>query len=269
MLELLIRDRSDAVLIPVPQYPLYSASVTRQGGTFVGYELDEEYNNSVSGVFATSASSSAAAEVEAAEVEAERPLSRWAVDVHKIERICRDALKWQYQLRAIVVINPGNPTGNVLSRNEIESIIDLAYRYNFVILADEVYQENVYRGEFHSFREVLLSMGAGYRDAVELFSFHSISKGYYGECGFRAGYVHLTNIDEGVRDALLKLLSMNLCSNVCGQALLASVLNPPVAGDPSFDLFSLEKDTILGALTRKAELVSRGLNSIDHYDTIK
>ena len=118
MLELLIRDRSDAVLIPVPQYPLYSASVTRQGGTFVGYELDEVYSsNSTSGG-------------ETASTE----LSRWAVEVTKIEKICRDALKWQYSLRAIVVINPGNPTGNVLSRQEIADIIDLAYRYNFVIL---------------------------------------------------------------------------------------------------------------------------------------
>jgi len=83
-------------------------------------------------------------------------------------------------MRAIVVINPGNPTGNVLRRKDIEGIIRLSYDNNLVIMADEVYQNNIYYEEeapFISFRKVLHEMGEPYSNNVELISMHSVSKG--------------------------------------------------------------------------------------------
>jgi len=164
-----------------------------------------------------------------------------------------------------------------------------------VILADEVYQENVYNlntgskpKEFVSFRTVLYNI----RSSAELFSFHSVSKGYYGECGLRGGYVHMDNIDDKINEQLYKLMSMTLCSNTIGQAMMASVTNPPDTADylsewvallnqdaevrklaekggkpvtaqpPSLALFEQEKNDVLNALQKKALLTSKYLNSV-------
>lgn len=133
------------------------------------------------------------------------------------------------QVRAVAVINPGNPTGNVLETQSLHDIVSLCAKHNIVLLADEVYQENVYAEgkEFTAFREVVLQQ----KSDCQLFSFHSMSKGYYGECGLRGGYALLTNIDKGVAGEMLKLLSMVLCSNTVGQSMIASIVNPPVEGE--------------------------------------
>merc|ERR1719456_1788192 len=119
-------------------------------------------------------------------------------------------------------------------------------------MADEVYQDNIYAAgkQFTSFRQVVHELDA----KVQLMSFHSISKGYYGECGIRGGYMHLTNIDAEVNDQIYKLFSMTLCSNTIGQAMVASILNPPEPGEPSYDLFTQEKLQKLNALKQKAVL---------------
>lgn len=99
-------------------------------------------------------------------------------------------------LRALVVINPGNPTGNVLAREDIEQIIQICYENEIVICADEVYQSNIYTDKpFISFRKVLAEMGNPYDKNVELLSMHSVSKGLQGECGFRGGYLEVHNMD--------------------------------------------------------------------------
>lgn len=72
-----------------------------------------------------------------------------------------------------MVINPGNPTGSVLSRQNIEDIINFAHEENLLIIADEVYQHNIYDGEFHSFKKVLHEMEL----KIELASVMSASKG--------------------------------------------------------------------------------------------
>lgn len=79
----------------------------------------------------------------------------------------------------MVIINPGNPTGNVLRRNDIEEIIKICHDNNLVIIADEVYQSNIYKEDvpFISFRKVLAEMGDPFKDNVELISLHSVSKG--------------------------------------------------------------------------------------------
>ncbi|CAK0891263.1 unnamed protein product [Prorocentrum cordatum] len=273
VLELLIRDTSDVILIPIPQYPLYSASIVRLGGTYVGYELTEDYT-------------------------APKDTLGWNLDVAALEALVQAEKAKGNNVRGIAVINPGNPTGNVLTEDVITAIVQFAEKHDMVILADEVYQENVYNlnqlhagsepKEFVSFRAVLYKI----RSSVELFSFHSVSKGYYGECGLRGGYVQLDNIDERINEQMYKLMSMTLCSNTIGQAMMASVTNPPDTADyfsewaallnenvevrkvaentgmlvtpqpPSFVLFEREKNEVLKSLQKKAVLTSEYLNSV-------
>ena len=84
--------------------------------------------------------------------------------------------------KALVLINPGNPTGQVLSKKNIEDIIKWAYEKKLFILADEVYQDNVYiEGlEFHSVKKVAHELGFPYSE-MEMVSFYSTSKGFMGE----------------------------------------------------------------------------------------
>jgi aspartate/methionine/tyrosine aminotransferase len=104
---MLISGKSDGIMIPIPQYPLYSALITLNGGTLVPYYLDESKN--------------------------------WALDVKNVKKQIKEALSNNIKLRCIVVINPGNPTGQVLSKENIEEIISICHKNNIMIVADEVY----------------------------------------------------------------------------------------------------------------------------------
>jgi alanine transaminase len=107
----------------------------------------------------------------------------------------------------------------VLDRKDIEDIIKICYENKVLIMADEVYQENIYYPEerpFVSFRKVLAEMGNPYKNNVELISLHSISKGFMGECGFRGGYFETHNLDPYADEILYKLKSIDLCSNTTG-----------------------------------------------------
>lgn len=117
-----------------------------------------------------------------------------------------------------MVINPGNPTGQVLSRSNIEEIIDICYKNNILIIADEVYQNNVYKEgtKFISFRKVLNEMPNDIKNSVELLSLNSVSKGLLGECGLRGGYMEAHNLDPFASEQLYKLKSIELCSNTVG-----------------------------------------------------
>ena len=79
----------------------------------------------------------------------------WALDPQELERSIKEAKK-KCDVRAIVIINPGNPTGQVLTRGNIEAVIKFAHKENLFIFADEVYQHNVYAegSKFHSFKKV-------------------------------------------------------------------------------------------------------------------
>jgi aspartate/methionine/tyrosine aminotransferase len=104
--------------------------------------------------------------------------TNWGVNVDEMQMRIKTAKDLGVRLRAITVINPGNPTGQVLRRADIENIIRLAHEHQMVILADEVYQNNIYRDvPFVSFRKVLAEMGEPYSNNVELISMHSTSKG--------------------------------------------------------------------------------------------
>ncbi len=150
VLQALLEEKKDTVLAPIPQYPLYSASIELLGSTLAGYYLDENDN--------------------------------WSVDIKGLDNVYRKYYDSGHRLKALVVINPGNPTGNILSEQNIEDIIKFCYENKLVILADEVYQNNIYSKtkKFHSFKKVLNKMTHPYNKTI-LFSFHSISKGYLGE----------------------------------------------------------------------------------------
>jgi alanine transaminase len=163
-----------------------------------------------------------------------------------------------------VVINPGNPTGQVLTRANIEMVIKFAAEKGLFVFADEVYQHNVYAEgcEFHSFKKVMMEMGEPY-SKLEVASFMTCSKGYMGECGIRGGYAEVVNMDPDVMAMLQKSISAKLCPTVIGQACMETVVNPPREGDPSFVSWKEQVDGTLASLAERALLVAGTLNSIE------
>jgi len=131
-------------------------------------------------------------------------------------------------------------------------------------MADEVYQENIYdeRRPFSSFRKVLHEMGPTY-NSVELASFHSVSKGVFGECGMRGGFMELVNIEPEGKEQLYKLASIGLCSNVPGQVITSVMCNLPKEGEASFESHTTESTNQFESLKRRAATVSEELNKID------
>ena len=116
-------------MIPIPQYPLYSATLDLLGGHKIGYYLDEQ--------------------------------SIWGMNVQELERSLAEAKANGVNVVALVLINPGNPTGQVLSGKEVKDIVSFCAKHDIVLLSDEVYQENVYREEdqFFSSRRAADELG--------------------------------------------------------------------------------------------------------------
>ncbi|XP_075225808.1 alanine aminotransferase 1-like [Lycorma delicatula] len=218
-------------LLSVPQYPLYSASTTAYGLRKIDYYLDESEN--------------------------------WGLSIAELKRAINEA-KDDCIPRFLVIINPGNPTGQVLTKENIEDTIKFAYEEKLLILADEVYQDNIYDedSEFHSIKKVMVEMGEPYSN-MELISFNSASKGYAGECGFRGGYAEFFNIDKNIKDMIIKMVSVMLCPNAVGQIILDGIICPPIKGDLSYRLYMEEKEEILDNLATKAEKITEMLNDID------
>ena len=107
--------------------------------------------------------------------------NNWALNVDELERAYQSSLE-ACEPKAICIINPGNPTGQVLSLENMKKIVKWAYSKRLFILADEVYQDNVYSDgmKFHSFKKVAYELGAPY-SGMEIASFYSTSKGWMGE----------------------------------------------------------------------------------------
>ena len=228
-LQILISGPEDGIMVPIPQYPLYSATITLLKGRQVSYYMDENQD--------------------------------WGMSREKLDQALQDARAQGTRVKGIVVINPGNPTGSVLDERNVDMIIDFAREHNLAILADEVYQENIYApgARFVSFASALERTG---ETAVSLFSFHSCSKGFLGECGHRGGYFEIRNIPEDVAQQILKLQSISLCSNLAGQIATYCMVRPPKAGEESYDRYVQERDGILKALKERAEIIADGLNAI-------
>lgn len=231
VLELFISQKEKSgALIPIPQYPLYSATVSEFGMHQIGYYLNEEKD--------------------------------WALDISELKRALEEGRKHSNP-RVLCVINPGNPTGQVYTYENIKDIIQFCIDEGLVLMADEVYQDNIYRegAKFHSFKKVLHDMGC--EKKLQMASFHSCSKGFFGECGLRGGYVEVLGLDDDVHYQLNKLQSAQLGSNVVGQVVLSCIVNPPKPGDPSYDLFMQEKNGVLDSLKSRAKLVYDKLNKIE------
>ncbi|XP_020709444.1 alanine aminotransferase 2 [Athalia rosae] len=228
-----VNGKPSGVMVPIPQYPLYSAALAEFGLTQIGYYLNEE--------------------------------NKWSLDTSELERAIAEAKK-TCTPRCLVVINPGNPTGQVLTRKNIEDVIKFAHKHNLYIMADEVYQDNVYDKDsaFHSFKKVLIEMGEPYSQ-LELASFMSTSKGYMGECGLRGGYAEILNMDPGVTAILLKSISAMLCPTILGQVTMDVVVNPPKPHEPSYQKFQQEKSEVLKSLAERSRMVVDTLNSIEGF----
>lgn len=225
----IIKSTKDGIMVPIPQYPLYNASLMLKGGSSIGYYLDEANN--------------------------------WQLNADSLEDSIRKAKQQGVKPVAITIINPGNPTGGVLSHENIKMVINFARKHKLSIMADEVYQENIYNKEhkFYSFAKVLDEMQV---TDISLFSFHSMSKGYFGECGHRSAYCEVRNVPDDVFDQIIKLQSINLCANVVGQIATYLMVTPPQLGDPSYPLFLAEKTAILDDLEEKATIIGEELNKI-------
>ena len=233
LLAAMIRTKTDGVLVPIPQYPLYSASIALYGGELVPYYLDEE--------------------------------NGWSLDIAELQRAIDVARMEGITTRALVFINPGNPTGQCLTEENLRDLIQFCYTNHLILLADEVYQENIYNPAkpFISARKVLGKMPEPYKSNLELCSFHTVSKGAYGECGLRGGYMELHNFDPEVVDEIYKTASINLSPNVPGQVALGLMVNPPKIGDASYKQYRKEKDAVLDTLKIRAKRITDAFNALE------
>ena len=149
VLNAMIRGKTDGVMVPIPQYPLYSASIALYGGELVPYYLDEG--------------------------------NGWSLDIDELKKSLNTAKAKGILCRALVFINPGNPTGQCLTEDNIKDLIEFCYDNQLVLCADEVYQENIYNSQrpFISARKVLGQLPDPYKSGTEIISFHTVSKVLY------------------------------------------------------------------------------------------
>lgn len=235
LLSMLTENERSGIMIPIPQYPLYSASLALYGARPVNYYLDEEND--------------------------------WALDVNGLREAITSARKQGTDVRALVIINPGNPTGQCLTAENMEEIITFCQEQRLVLLADEVYQTNIYQPEqrpFISFKKALMDHPlAEVREGLELVSFHSISKGMIGECGRRGGYFECVNLDSQVLEQIYKMASVSLCPNLHGQILVDLMCNPPRVGDASYDTYTGEIKTIYESLKRRSKKLEDVFNRME------
>ncbi|XP_037236343.1 alanine aminotransferase 1-like [Falco rusticolus] len=188
------------VLVPVPGPPLHAAAAGLAGAVAVPYPLAEEQG--------------------------------WAVAGEALRQVLRQA-RVRCHPKVLCIVNPGDPTGHVLSRQSMEDIIRLVAEEHLLLLADEVQQERAFLPgcPFLSFKRVLWEMGAPLASTVQLVSFYSLSKSVAGESGFRVGFLELVNIEEGIT------LPFQLAQSiprpcVLGRILLDLLMDPPDEGDP-------------------------------------
>jgi len=207
----------DEVLIPSPDYPLWTAAVTLNGGRPVHYPCP--------------------------------PHKRFHPDLEVLASLITN------RTRAIVIINPNNPTGAVYSREALESMVALAERHNLVIFSDEIYDGMVYDdAEFIPVAPLVQNTLCG--------TFSGLSK-VYRACGFRVGWVVFNGTNELARDYLqgLDLLaSLRLCSNVPGQWGVQTALGG----------YQSLKDLIRpsGRLYESRRAVIRGVESSDYLSLV-
>jgi alanine-synthesizing transaminase len=174
-------NQGDEVLIPAPDYPLWTAAVSLSGGKPVHYLCDGQND--------------------------------WMPDLDDIRR------KITPNTKAIVIINPNNPTGSVYTREVLLELVALARKHELVVFADEVYDKVLYDDALH------IPLAALSEDVFTV-TFNSLSKAYRS-CGYRAGWMYVSGDKKAARDyieGLNTLSSMRLCANVPGQYAIQTAL---------------------------------------------
>ncbi|CAD0115207.1 unnamed protein product [Aureobasidium uvarum] len=234
LMNVMCADANSGVLVPIPQYPLYTATLALLNAKCVPYELEEE--------------------------------KAWGTNLEAIRASYAKAKAEGTSVRSIVIINPGNPTGASLSVEDIKLVLKFAAEEKLVVMADEVYQTNVFVGKFTSFKQCLRELQQsdenkdGKFDTLELVSLHSISKGMVGECGHRGGYFELVGFDE---KQIYKYVSIQLCPPVIGQCLVSLMVEPPVEGDPSYDTYHAEERGIFDGLQKRATALYEAFSEME------
>ncbi|HJV82167.1 pyridoxal phosphate-dependent aminotransferase [Noviherbaspirillum sp.] len=171
----------DEVLVPAPDYPLWTAAVSLSGGKPVHYICDEE--------------------------------SGWLPDIDDIKK------KITPNTKAIVVINPNNPTGALYPVELLQQIVEVARQHQLIVFADEIYDKTLYDGETHT-------SIASLADDVLFLTLNGLSKNYRS-CGYRAGWMVVSGNKKPAKDyieGLNMLASMRLCANAPGQYAIQTAL---------------------------------------------
>jgi alanine-synthesizing transaminase len=171
----------DEVLVPAPDYPLWTAAVSLSGGKPVHYVCDESAD--------------------------------WMPDIEDIKR------KITPNTKAIVVINPNNPTGALYPVDVLQKIVDIAREKQLIVFADEIYDKTLYDEAEH------VSI-ASLADDVLFLTLNGLSKNYRS-CGYRAGWMVISGEKRHAKDyieGLNMLASMRLCSNAPGQFAIQTAL---------------------------------------------
>ena len=171
----------DEVLVPAPDYPLWTAAVTLAGGTPRHYLCDEQND--------------------------------WLPDLADIKA------KITPNTRAIVIINPNNPTGALYSDDLLRDLVDIARDNQLIVFADEIYDKMLYDGATHT-------SIASLADDILFVTLNGLSKNYRA-CGYRAGWMVVSGEKKHAQDyidGLNILASMRLCSNVPGQYAIQTAL---------------------------------------------
>jgi alanine-synthesizing transaminase len=211
-------NNGDEVLIPAPDYPLWTASVALSGGTPVHYLCDER--------------------------------SDWLPDLEDMAR------KITPRTRAVVVINPNNPTGALYPEALLQQIVELARQHQLIVFADEIYDKTLYDGHTHT-------SIASLADDVLFLTFNGLSKNYRS-CGYRAGWMVVSGDQRHARDyieGLGMLASMRLCSNTPGQLAIQTALG----GYQSIDDLVAPN----GRLCRQRDLAHQLLSEIPGVSVVK
>jgi len=211
-------NNGDEVLIPAPDYPLYTASVALSGGKPVHYICDEQ--------------------------------SDWYPDIADIRS------KITPNTRAIVVINPNNPTGALYPRELLEEIVQVAREHELIVFADEIYDKTLYDGNTHT-------SIASLADDVLFITFNGLSKNYRS-CGYRSGWMVVSGNKRHARDyieGLTMLASMRLCANTPGQLAIQTALGG----------YQSIKDLVApqGRLTKQRDLAYELLTQIPGVSVVK
>lgn len=211
-------NQGDEVLLPSPDYPLWTAAVSLSSGSPVHYRCDEQ--------------------------------AGWFPDIADIKS------KITSKTRAIVLINPNNPTGAVYDKALLQEVVELAREHNLVVFSDEIYDKILYDDAKHT-------CIASLADDVFFVTFSGLSKNYR-VAGFRAGWLVVSGnkrIAKGYIEGLNMLSSMRMCANVPCQSAIQTALG----GYQSInDLIHAE-----GRLRIQRDVASDMLNSIDGIHCVK